>query len=280
MLMSLAAAWLWWRSYRGHHDHLSFHWQGQRIVLRSESGRLTAWELPTAQGPARAELQAWISRTRNADVVWRALALAEDDPRASNADPDFSLHTGWATGRRGQLPSVGCLRPLLDALDDPERFAAAHAMLSVLTDQWKRLDWYYGSHGIYRDAGQHTIIAVYDGMRFNLPPNTGWNADPFFAAFYTGPAARYDPAQIPALRDLWFARLAQPVGSWPWWPATLLLCLPTLLWLGHRAGGSMTRRRRHRRGCCGVCGYDLRATTGRCPECGSADGESSGYCPS
>jgi hypothetical protein len=53
--------------------------------------------------------------------------------------------------------------------------------------------------------------------------------------------------------------------SIPLWLPTILLALPPAGWL-------LDRRRRHRqqvRGLCPSCGYDLRATPDRCPECGT-----------
>jgi hypothetical protein len=49
----------------------------------------------------------------------------------------------------------------------------------------------------------------------------------------------------------------------PWWLLTLLPAAPAMLWL-HR------RRRKGQAGTCVHCGYDLRATPSRCPECGTA----------
>lgn len=59
-------------------------------------------------------------------------------------------------------------------------------------------------------------------------------------------------------------------GSWMvrlplWIPALLLTIMPTrMVFIRYRD------RRRLRRGLCVCCGYDLRASTGRCPECGEA----------
>jgi hypothetical protein len=54
--------------------------------------------------------------------------------------------------------------------------------------------------------------------------------------------------------------------SFPLWMLALLLALPTV---GRLVAGAR-RRKRRARGLCPSCGYDLRATPGRCPECGAA----------
>lgn len=64
-----------------------------------------------------------------------------------------------------------------------------------------------------------------------------------------------------------------PCGWWlvvPLWMPTLLAAVPPAGWAARRLRRSATRRRRIRRGLCIACGFDLRSTPVRCPECGTS----------
>jgi hypothetical protein len=52
----------------------------------------------------------------------------------------------------------------------------------------------------------------------------------------------------------------------PNWFIVLATALPALMWFRRR----QAKMRRRSRGLCDVCGYDLRASNERCPECGTA----------
>jgi hypothetical protein len=54
--------------------------------------------------------------------------------------------------------------------------------------------------------------------------------------------------------------------AFPLWPVFGAAALVPAVWIWQKR----VRQRRSRAGCCAACGYDLRATPERCPECGAA----------
>lgn len=157
---------------------------------------------------------------------------------------------------------------LVAALDDPDRFAAAHLALAYRRNT--------PFNGLRPDTGVtltrtdgHPTVDL-DGLRLQLPDYAAAASDDEISRRRDGPPLpiTIDPAAQPRLRQLWNARLAAPVASLRLWQATPpLLILPALqAWSIAR---HHRRKSRARRGLCPTCAYDLRASPDRCPECGT-----------
>jgi hypothetical protein len=178
-------------------------------------------------------------------------------------------------------------RALLRALDDPDKFLASHCLLvyaetprrspllSPRQGPWRSSDLYLPaattpSYGVITFDGLQIEFrrqgAVVDDARDH---DTATERRVPTIEFSSPDSWGFDAAQLPAIRDQWHERLDVTVGSMPYWP----LLVPFLVLPLARCRARWRRARRRWAGQCLACGYDIRATPERCPECGKTTAE-------
>jgi hypothetical protein len=268
-------------------DRLSFRIARRPYALRCDARGISLIGL-SAGGPTDAadEARALAGRIRNQQARWfgsfQGVRTASALRISCTAFQRATRIEGWSW-----LSSQAAAGPLLEALEDPERFVAAHHLLGQVTGRPAAFTARpLGSDGAYvadddglpvevtrpgpKESPGDARSRVEDSDASVAPKQrvtpVRWSATERYAPGGAELAqnARIDPAHIPRLVKMWYDRLGVRYASAPYW-AVMLAGFPAPAFFAWRAG---RRRRRTRRGLCGGCGYDLKASPDRCPECG------------
>jgi hypothetical protein len=281
LIVCAGTTWLWWRSYRVHGrvGHLAAN---GRYTLHSLRGRLLI-SGPPPDGPDDETARKPAARMSNDELLVVPLA----QPRSAGSW-SYDVMVEHVTGqglpcsefawRYGALPKndpASAWPPLLGALEDPKKFAAAHEALRCVGALARNPS---SPTGLLVTPGPPKAaeiradeVTAYAGVLpihyrtgdVSIPQRNYRIGPPNVAIIDTSAAA------MAAVRDFWHDRLDVVLWSAPLLPFAALTAVPPLAWCVSRVRGVILRRRRKRRGLCLSCGYDLRGSQGKCSECGA-----------
>jgi hypothetical protein len=117
--------------------------------------------------------------------------------------------------------------------------------------------------------GRHLLVSEFGGLYWS--PGVALPDQAFQQSFDAGKMGVFEHEWAHGVRRLHPVRIIwDPSNTWwclivaDWFVVEVFAILP-LMWLLRR----YVRCRRIARGICDHCGYDLRASPGRCPECGT-----------
>jgi len=279
LLASAGLAALWWHSVLADGPEVLCSWKvGEiRYTIRSESGRIVLRRPRPVPGvPPQSKL--WLSQLSNDDIVWRSDLLRKQGTDVwSNAYPGgFTGTTESVFAQLERQPWLVGERIMLAALEDPNRFAAAHLWLSR-----------YGGGGFSGSVNTYPKVTLVNGLRVEARVTSTQPAiqssdlrtvqgrtnryeyykQPPTQELRGEPSIHIDTAQIPNIVRQWHDRQDRSVYSVSYAVPVFICSVPPLAlfvayWLRRRAAA------RRAAGHCISCGYDLRASRECCPECG------------
>jgi hypothetical protein len=230
----------------GYHE-IAIRTSSGRYAICSAGGRLHLIGPPRATAvDVSPEAQDATSRLTNLDIDWPRGKPIEGTPAAALEAIDSPVLT------------------VLRALDDPKKFGAAAVLLG--RKHTGRHDRHWGGYhnvDIHISSGD---VEIYDVRLDDAEPNDA-DSFPFVVAPGNSPnRCRLNADELPRERSNLHQRFDRMIVVVPdGWIVAALLILPVRYLI------LKLRSQKHfGPGRCAQCGYDIRATPQRCPECGTA----------